>query len=65
MITQHNFLQCFEYPPERPPIWLLKSQTGLPVNIVDVFSGLPKTQKLFGNIQTCLQTLFLFFTIIS
>ena len=39
MITSHDFIQGLVYPLKRPPVRLLKSQTGLPVNIVDVFYG--------------------------
>lgn len=34
--TRRNVQKCFQYPAEKPPVHLLKAETGLPVNIVNV-----------------------------
>lgn len=34
--TWRNAQNCFKYPAEKPPVRLLKAETGLPVNIVNV-----------------------------
>jgi hypothetical protein len=38
-ITWQDVQNCFVYPPERPPVRLLKVETGLPVNILNVTYG--------------------------
>ena len=38
-ITWTDVQNSFIYPPTRPPVRLLKAQTGLPVNIVNVIYG--------------------------
>lgn len=35
-VTWHEVQQCFAYPVKRSPVGLLKAETGLPVNIINV-----------------------------
>lgn len=38
-MTWQDVQRSFIYPPERPPVRLLKEETGLPVNIINVVYG--------------------------
>ena len=55
-ITWTDVQNCFVYPPARPPVHLLKAQTGLPVNIVNVIYGKSFEFGLLEQIEVQINT---------
>ena len=55
-ITWTDVQNCFVYPPARPPVRLLKAQTGLPVNIVNVIYGKSFEFGLLEQIEVQINT---------
>ena len=55
-ITWTDVQNSFIYPPTRPPVRLLKAQTGLPVNIVNVIYGKSFELGLLEQIEVQINT---------
>lgn len=55
-ITWTDVQNSFIYPPTRPPVRLLKAQTGLPVNIVNVIYGKSFELGLLEQIEVKINT---------